>query len=72
MPAKQRTSAIDTAADLLSLDEVCELGKITKSGFRTLRQTGQTPPVVRIGRRAYCRRSDVEAWLAGRMREVAL
>ena len=72
MPAKPSApSAIDTAADLLSLDEVCELGKLTKSGFRTLRQTGQTPPGIRIGRRAFFRRDDVELWLAGRMREAA-
>jgi predicted DNA-binding transcriptional regulator AlpA len=54
--------------DLLTLDEVCELGRITPSGFRNLRQQGRVPQGWRIGRRLYFRRTDVETWLNGRIR----
>lgn len=63
-----RRMDIDTATELLTLDEVCAAGKLTKGGFRNLRQQGLTPPAYRIGRRLWFRREDVESWLDLRMR----
>ena len=54
----------------LTLDEVCERGKITKSGFRTLKQQGRTPPGYKVGRRVYFLPADVERWLAGRIVKI--
>lgn len=55
---------------LLSLDEVCALGKITKSGFRNLKQQGRVPVGYKIGRRMWFRPEDVDTWLAGRIQRI--
>jgi predicted DNA-binding transcriptional regulator AlpA len=59
---------IDEARNLLTLDEVCALGQITKRGYRYLHINGDAPSGVRMGRRLFFHRSEVEAWLAGRIR----
>jgi predicted DNA-binding transcriptional regulator AlpA len=64
------TVAPNAHDDLIPLDEVCALGRITPSGFRNLRQQGRVPQGWRIGRRLYFRRADVDTWLAGRIRPV--
>lgn len=58
---------IEEADDLIPLARVCELGRITPSGFRNLRQQGRVPAGVRIGRQLWFRRTDVEAWLDRRI-----
>lgn len=55
---------------LITLDELCERAKITKSGFRTIRQQGKAPKGYKIGRRIYFDPADADAWLASRVREA--
>lgn len=64
------TTTLDLDA-LVTLDELCDRAKITKSGFRTLRQMGRAPRHYKIGRRIYFDPADAEAWLASRVRESA-
>ena len=56
--------------ELLTLDEVCRLGKITKSGFRSLRQQGRVPAHYKIGRRNFFDPAEVDAWLATRIQRI--
>jgi len=61
----------DTAPrNLLTLDEVCDIARITKSGYRHLRAIGRAPRAVRMGRRLYFDRADIDSWLASRAIEV--
>lgn len=63
-------SAMTSTDNLMTLDEVCAKGKITKSGFRTLRQTGRVPRAYKIGRRLYFDPSDVDLWVASRITRI--
>ena len=54
--------------DLLSLKEFCEIARFGPAGYRHARQKGQVPDGLRIGRRLFFRRQDVETW----MREVRM
>lgn len=62
------TTTLDLDA-LVTLDDLCSRAKITKSGFRTLRQMGRVPRHYKIGRRIYFDPADAEAWLASRVQE---
>jgi hypothetical protein len=57
------TNAADHLADLITLDELCSMGRMGKDGYRSLRRQGKTPTAYRIGRRLYFRRDDAEKWL---------
>ena len=48
---------------LLSIDEGAELTGIKSSSFRRLCDASHGPPTVRIGRRIFVQRSDLERWL---------
>lgn len=50
--------------DLLTFDETAEGLRMTPSNLRYLRSQGRAPRMVKIGRRLYCRRADLEAFLA--------
>lgn len=49
--------------DLVILDELCEIGKLSKRSYRCLREQGRTPVAYRMGRRLYFKRGDVQAWM---------
>jgi hypothetical protein len=51
------------AADLITLDELCEMGRMGKDAYRHLRRQGKTPTAYKLGKRLYFRRADAEAWL---------
>jgi predicted DNA-binding transcriptional regulator AlpA len=63
---------INQARGLLTLDEVCELGQITKRGYRYLRLNGEAPAGVRMGRRLFFTPDEIQAWIAGRARPSSL
>jgi len=48
---------------LLSIDEGADLTGIKSSSFRRLCDASHGPPTVRIGRRIFVQRSDLEWWL---------
>ena len=48
---------------LLSIDEAADLTGIKSSSFRRLCDASHGPPTVRIGRRIFVQRSDLERWL---------
>ena len=48
---------------LLSIDEAAELTGIKSSSFRRLCDASHGPSTVRIGRRIFVQRSDLERWL---------
>ena len=56
------STVIDT--EWLTLDDLCDLAGMSKSGYRSMRQLGKTPPAYRRGKRLVFRRSDVDTWLA--------
>ena len=49
--------------ELITLDELCEMGKFSKQSYRGLRQQGKTPVAYKMGKRLYFKRGDAEAWL---------
>lgn len=49
--------------ELLTLDELCAMLKITKATAYKQRTTGSGPPAYRIGKHLRFKRSDVVAWL---------
>ncbi len=49
--------------ELITLDELCELGKFSKESYRSLRQRGKTPVAYKMGKRLYFKRGDVQVWL---------
>jgi len=49
--------------ELITLDELCEMAKMTKPTYQGLRRQGKTPVAYRMGRRLYFKRGDAEAWL---------
>ena len=49
--------------DLMSLDELCQMAKLTPSGFRSLRQQGRVPSGVKLGRRLFFKREVAEKWM---------
>ena len=56
---------------LLSLEDVLETLKTSRSGFAVIRRTADFPPALTLtpgGRRLYFREADVRAWLANRAR----
>lgn len=48
---------------LLSIADAAELTGIKPGSFRTLCDANHGPPTVRIGKRIYLRRTDLERWL---------
>lgn len=53
---------------LLLTPEVARTARLTTRTMEALRVSGGGPPFLRIGRAVRYRRSDVEAWLAARVR----
>jgi hypothetical protein len=53
----------DLTSDLISLDELCRMGRMGRDAYRNLRRQGRTPTAWKLGRRLYFKRSDAEAWL---------
>lgn len=51
-------------SELLTVDDVCAMLRITRSALYGLRYYRKGPPAIRIGRQLRFRRADVEAWLA--------
>lgn len=49
--------------DLLSLQEFCAIARFGPAGYRHARQKGQVPSAMKIGRRLFFRRDEVEAWM---------
>ena len=49
--------------ELITLDELYEMAKMTKPTYQGLRQQGRTPVAYRMGRRLYFKRGDADAWL---------
>ena len=49
--------------DLLTVDEVCDRLKISRSALYGLRRTGMAPPAIKIGRQLRFRRADLENWI---------
>jgi excisionase family DNA binding protein len=49
--------------ELLTLDELCAMLKITKATVYKQRTTGTGPPGYRIGKHLRFKRSDVLSWL---------
>lgn len=49
--------------DLITLDELCAMGRMGRDAYRNLRRQGRTPVAYKMGRRLYFRRSDAEAWV---------
>jgi len=62
--------AMTPTENLMTLDEVCAKGRITKSGYRTLRQTGRVPRAYKIGRRLFFDPADVDLWVASRITRI--
>lgn len=55
-------------SDLLLLEEVAALTRLSQSTLRWLRHKGDGPPGFRVGRRVVFRRHAVEAWISERER----
>ncbi|MSW81588.1 MAG: helix-turn-helix domain-containing protein [Actinobacteria bacterium] len=49
--------------EVITLDELCEIGQLSKRSYRCLREQGRTPVAYRMGRRLYFKRGDVQAWM---------
>jgi hypothetical protein len=49
--------------EVITLDELCEIGRLSKRSYRCLREQGRTPVAYRMGRRLYFKRGDVQAWM---------
>lgn len=52
-----------TPDDLLFIDEVAEMLRLTPASLRGLMHTGRAPASAKVGRRRVFRRSEVYAWL---------
>lgn len=55
-----------TVDELMTIDEFCELTRITDRTLRKLRARGDAPPEIRVGRRVLMRREAVRFWLRSR------
>lgn len=56
--------------ELLTLDELCAMLKITKATAYKQRSTGTGPPGYRIGKHLRFKRSDVLIWLESKRAPV--
>lgn len=54
---------LPTRDDLVTLDELCEMGFMGKDNYRHMRRAGKTPPAIKIGRRLYFRKKEAEDWV---------
>ena len=52
------------ASDLLTTDEACRYLRLSQPTLERRRLAGEEPVFVRLGRRIYYRRADLEGWLA--------
>ncbi len=52
--------------ELLTVDEVAGLLRISPSSLYNLRYAREAPPAIRVGSRLRWRRADVEAWIESR------
>lgn len=52
-----------TPDDLLFIDEVAEILRLTPASLRGLMHEGRAPASAKVGRRRVFRRSEVNAWL---------
>ena len=55
--------------NLLHADDVAELLGIPVATLANWRASGKGPPYLRVGRHVRYRNVDVEAWIAGRVRD---
>jgi excisionase family DNA binding protein len=55
-------------SDLLLLEEVAEMTRLSTSTLRWLRHRNEGPPGFKMGRRVMFRRAAVEAWISERER----
>lgn len=55
-------------SDLLLLEEVAEITRLSTSTLRWLRHRNEGPPGFKMGRRVMFRRAAVEAWISERER----
>jgi excisionase family DNA binding protein len=49
--------------ELLTVDEVCDYLKISRSALYGLRRHGMAPPAIKIGRQLRFRRVDLDEWI---------
>jgi hypothetical protein len=57
------TKTAPPPTDLITLDELCEMGRMGKEAYRHLRRQGRAPSGFKIGRRLYFERRVAEAWM---------
>lgn len=63
-----RESTENHDSDLLLLEEVAEITRLSTSTLRWLRHRNEGPPGFKMGRRVMFRRAAVEAWISERER----
>jgi excisionase family DNA binding protein len=51
-------------SNLLTTDEACRYLRLSRPTLERRRLAGEEPVYVRLGKRIYYRRADLEAWLA--------
>jgi len=51
---------------LMTLEEVADRLRISRRHLTAIRSTTDAPPVIRLGRRVFVRRSTLDAWLRDR------
>ena len=52
--------------DLLTVTEVCDVLKVSRSALYALRYRGEAPPAIKVGRQLRWRRTDLDRWIAER------
>lgn len=60
------TSPVGREAELISLPAACRIVGIAQQTALKASQTGEFPPVTRVGRTRYLSRRALEQWLAER------
>ena len=58
---------LDTA---ISLDELCERARISKTTYRWLKKEGRVPTAYKVGRRLYFTPTDATKWLESRVQRI--
>ncbi|GAA1551545.1 helix-turn-helix domain-containing protein [Brevibacterium picturae] len=60
-----------TPDDLLFIDEVAEMLRLTPASLRGLMHTGRAPASAKVGRRRVFRRSEVNAWVDAQFKKAS-
>lgn len=50
-------------ADLLTIEEVCDILKVSRSVLYLMRRKGEGPPAIMVGHRLRYRRPDLDRWI---------